>query len=273
MQSILTVHKTIALLTRMRGKISRPKDFSPAIPEEQPSEVTIAEDGDVILQIEDSRAGIERRYRCLRSVLSSKSEYFDILFDPVKFSEGRATEAKLQELLRQYPYSVSIPSSKLPSIVVSDIGELPKACATTSIVVGLFLKILHDPTTTWSVPKFQSVESVALLAIIADRTVATKTIRNYMCGQRMDITLLKERKSATAQQSELDNRQRLLAGLIFGLDAWVRQYSATLIIDRSKRQTRTNSGLSYDEAQEDDALWWRLPSGVEGTRDAIVKDR
>lgn len=250
----------------MRRKTARSTEPSLVLPEDLPLQVIIADDGDIFLEINDLRTRVDHRYRCSRSVLSSKSEYFNVLFDPVKFSEGRATEAKLQELTRQYPDPASIPFSKVPSVVVSDVGELPKACVSTSTVVRLFLMILHDPTTSWPVPKSQSIEFVALLAIIADRLASVKVIKEYLRGQKLDTMLLKERKSAGAYLLELDNRQRLLAGFIFGFGTWVRQCSAALIIDGPKRQMTTILEASGDEEQENDALWWRLPNDIEGTR-------
>lgn len=255
----------------MRRKITKSKDSLPFFPGEQPSEISYAEDGDVVLEIEDPRTKIERRYRCSRSILTSRSEYFNILFDPVKFNEGRATEAKLQGLYTQYPDLASMPSSRLPSVVISDVGELPKACASTSTIVSLFLKILHDPATPWPVPKSQSMESLALLAIVADRFAAIRSIREYLRGQKMDVTLLKDRRAATARQLELDNRQRVFAGFVFGFDAWVRQCSAALIIDGPTRHPIINPDCSDEEALEQDALWWRLPNNVEGTLNPITE--
>ncbi len=250
----------------MPRKTTKSKEYSPALPEEQSSDVIIANDGDIFLEIRDSRAGVDCRYRCSRTVLSSKSEYFNVLFDPVKFSEGRATETKLHGLSRQYSNLASIPPSKLPSVAVSDVGDLPKDCVLTSTVVRQFLKILHDPTTPWPAAKPQSIEFVALLAIIADRLAAIRCIKDYLREQRIETTLLKERKAATAHQLELDNRQRLLAGFRLGFASWIRQCSAALITEGPKRQTTTKMDSSDDEVQDDDALWWRLPNGVEGTR-------
>ena len=47
-------------------------------------------------------------------------------------------------------------------------------------------------------------------------------------------------KTCTAYQLEIDNRQRLLAGMAFDFPTWVREYSAALILAGSKRQVTTN---------------------------------
>ena len=229
------------------------------------STVVICTSGDVLLQINDSAVIIERYYRCSRNVLRSASEYFDVLLDPVKFSEGIAVESRLQDLKRQYNDSTSIPASDLPKVVVADVGDLPRGCISTATVVALFFQILHDSSTNWPVLRAESVNLVALLSIVADRFACANTIADYMIGHRLRITLLKDRKSATAHKKELENRQRLLAGLIFGFSDWVYQSSAALIVEGPIRQTTISLDNNEDADQEgDDALWWSLPGGVEG---------
>ena len=238
---------------------------STTIPEAMLSCVVISTSGDVLLQINDSAAGIERHYRCSRDVLCNASEYFNVLLDPFKFNEGIAVEARLQELKRQYKDSTSIPASDLPKVMVEDVGDLPKDCISTATVVALFLKILHDSSTNWPVPRTESVNLVSLLSIVADRFACANKIAEYMVGHKLRITLLKDRKSGTAHTKELENRQRLLAGLIFGFSDWVYQCSAALIVDGPIRQTNIGLDNNEDEDQEgDDALWWNLPGGVEG---------
>ena len=248
-------------MTRKTASSTDATASSPATPS---SEAVISKEGEILLEIEDAMTGAHHHYRCSRTVLRTNSEYFDVLLDPIKFSEGIAIEAKLHELFKQYTDHASTPASKLPAVVVSDVGQLPKACVSSSTVLRLFLKILHDPDTPWPVPRSQSVNLVALLAIVADRLAAIRPIREYLRVQKIDITLLKDRRAGTARQIELDNRQRLLAGLIFDFPAWVRQCSTALIIDGPKRRPTTNLESGEDEEAEHDALWWRVPNGVEG---------
>lgn len=230
--------------------------------EEHSEETVIAKHGDICLKVKDPWTGKECRYICSRTVLRRASDYFDVLLDPVKFSEGVAIEARLQELYKQYDGSIS--SSELPTVAIADAGELPNASVSTCSVLRLFLRILHDPATPWPVSRSQSVTVVALLAIVADRFAAHGLIAAYLRKQLLDSTLLKDRKPTTAYKTELGNRQRLLAGIIFGFSQWVLQCSAALIIEGPKRWANTCSE-SGDEADEGDAIWWRLPGGVEGT--------
>ncbi len=229
------------------------------------STLVTSTDGDILIQTQDPTTHIDCCYRCSRDVLRSASEYFNVLLDPVKFSEGIAIEARLRDLKRQYNDSATIPASELPKAVVADVGELPKGCVSTGTVVALFFKILHDPSTGWPVPRAESVNLIALLSIVADRFACLNTIAEYLIRQRLRTTLLKDRKSATAHKNELVNRQRLLAGLLFEFPDWVHQCSAALIVEGPTRQATTSLDSSEDEDQEgEDALWWRLPGGMEG---------
>ena len=228
-------------------------------PKVAPSTVAISSNGDVLIQINDPAIGNDHCYRCSRDVLRGVSEYFNVLLDPVKFSVGIAIEAKLVDLKRQYYDSATIPASELPKAIVTEVGDLPKGCVLTSIVVKLFFEILHDPSTTWPpVPRAQSVNLVALLAIVADRFACLKTIAEYLRRQGLETTLLKDRKSATAIKIELENRQKLFAGLLFGFHDWVYQCSAALIVERRL------DGSENGEQEGDDARWWNIPGGIEG---------
>ena len=245
-----------------RKIVSSSSASDPPIP--SPSEVVIAAQGDVLVKVKDSRTGLDQHYRCSRAVLQSNSDYFDVLLDPIKFSEGIAIEAEIQELVKHYTDYASIPAFKLPAVAVSDVGQLPKAGLSTGTVVRLFFMILHDPATPWPISRLHAINLVALLAIVADRLAAIRPVRAYLRSQKFEATLLRDRRTCTAHQLEIDNRQRLLAGVIFGFPKWVRECSAALILAGPKRQVTTNLESGDDEEAEDDALWWRLPNGVEG---------
>lgn len=234
-------------------------------PEATSSTVVISPDGDILIQIEDPTTRTDHCYRCSSNVLRSASEYFNVLLDPIKFSEGIVIEAKLQDLARQYSDPASIPASELPKAIVADVGDLPKNCVSTDTVVRLFFKIVHDSSTTWPpVPRAQSVKLISLLSIVADRFACVNTIAEFLIRQRLETTLLKGRKSAKAHKIELENRQKLLAGLLFRFPNWVAQCSAALIVEGTNRQSSLDSSED-DEWEGDDALWWNLPGGVEGS--------
>ena len=244
-------------------RVARPAPASS--PNATPSTVIISNDGDVLIQIKDSTTHTDHCYRCSRTLLCGASEFFNVLLDPVKFSEGIAIEARLQDLKRQYNSTGAIPASELPKAIVTDVGDLPKDCVSTGTVVALLFKILHDNSTAWPIPRSESANLVALLAIVADRFACPQVIANYLEGQRLVTALLKTRKSDTAYKDELENRQKLLAGWIFGFSHLVLQCSAFLIVEGPRRQTSASQDSNEDEAQEEeDALWWRLPSGIEG---------
>ena len=228
------------------------------------TEVIIAHDGDVILEMKNPRLGLDNRYRCSRARLRSNSEYFDILLSPTKFSEGIAIEARLNELGERYTNFASIPVCKLPAVILPDVGQLPKASLSTNMMITLFLKILHDPHTSWPTSRLYVFDIVASLAIVADRLAAIQPIRAYIKSQKLENTLLRDRKICTPRQLEIDNRQRLLAGVIFGFPLWVREYSAALILAGPSREVTTDMNSGDEERAEDDALWWRLPNGIEG---------
>ena len=243
-------------------KSARPA--SATLSETMISTVVISTSGDVLLQINDSALDIVRCYRCERAVLRGASEYFNVLLDPIKFSEGIAVDAKIQELAKKYNDPTSIPASDLPTVIIADIGELPKGCISIGTVIALFFWILHDSSTYWPFLRAESVNLVALLSIVADRFACADTIADYIIGHRLRITLLKDRKSATAHEKELENRQRLLAGVIFGFSDWVYQCSAALIVEGPIRQTTISLDNNDKDQEGDDALWWGLPGGVEG---------
>ena len=229
-------------------------------------EIIVSHHGDVLLQVRDQETGSERSYRCMRNVLRRASTYFDVLFDPQKFSEGITIETRLRELELEEHRHTPAPASSLPVVSIFDVGDLPKDDYWANVVFSLFLHILHTPTDPWAAEgRSQSINLIALLAIVADRFSALAEIAGYLKRQRLDITLMKVRKSATAYQTELENRQMLFAGMAFEFPTWVQHCSAALIVDGSKMWNSTNSDLyEVDGEHGKDALWWRLPNGVEG---------
>ena len=226
------------------------------------SELVIAHHGDICLKYKDHNDVTLHLYRCSRAALRQHSEYFDVLFDSTKFSEGIAIEERLQELYKQY--DGPIPSSQLPRVTIADLGDLPHADSSTERALKLFLEILHDPTTPW--PSVRSIELVATLAIVADRFSAQVHVGSYLKSKGLDTTLLGNRKGNRGYKHVLEDRQRLLAGMIFGFPQWVLQCSAALIVYGMKRPTSTRHGSVIDEKiGAGDTIWWKLPGGVEGT--------
>lgn len=220
-----------------------------------PDIVIVAKHGDIVLRIKDATTGYEQQYQCSRMVLRNTSEYFNVLLDPTKFAEGIAIEEKLQDLYQRYNGSAHLPSEELPRSVISDVGPLPKDVFQLKIAFKLFLEILHNSFAPWPVKRSHSTTTIALLAIVADHFDALTVVTDYIKGPS---SLPTERKSQSSKPKESLHRQNLLAGLIFNIPDFVRSSSAALIVEGSQRWYE---GESQDN---DDALWWRLPRGIEG---------
>ena len=209
----------------------------------------------------------------MRHKLRYACPYFEVLFDPKKFKEGMTVDARLRELEIDEQRYGPAPTSSLPVVAITDVGDLPKTNVSANVVFSLFLYILHTPNGPWSaVTRAQSINLLALLAIVADRFGAHATIADYLKEQRLDITLLRSKKSATVHQNELENRQMLLAGMIFEFPKWVYQCSAALIVNGS-RMWNPISPVSYEENRGHgrDAIWHRLPNGVEGIYSILLQ--
>ena len=229
-------------------------DFTAATSLEQTQNVIdIDPSGDLLLRIRDNGAGIDHEYRVSTTALRKASHYFHVLLDPSKFSEGIAVGRRLKAIRRLHEEREAIPRTELPMISIPDIGQIPQGTSTKS-VVELLLRILHDEDTPRPSPR---PLFVTLLAIIADRFAATTPVANHVIQQKWKNKLVIQKSSSS--QLEIRVRQLLLVGLILRFPDWVRQYSATLIVQGSEKW-RTQC----DEVQEDEPLWWNLPNGLEG---------
>ena len=238
------------------------------IADEALSLISITDNGDVNLHIEEPDAGIGCKYRCSRAVLRNHSDYFNVLLDPEKFSEGIAVEANLRELQKHHNGPMStVPATKLPTITIADVGELSEERSICS-VIRIYMDILHNPNMLWPVTRSQSAESVqliALLAIVADRFRSQACIAAYLKGQNLILTRSKDGKSSMTHEDELENRQKLLAGIILEIPLWVSRCSSFLIMNGL--QGDRNSEHSFAETgkeNENPSQWWKLPGGIEG---------
>lgn len=236
-------------------------------PDKASSIVIIVPDGDVVLHLKDEKIGLDEQYRCMRCILRSVSAYFDVMLHPTKFSEGIAIERKIKDIRSRYKSFTSTPSAELPRITIKDIGHFPKTDTEQSLVLTLFLSILHNPSADWPTSHRRSVTLLALLAIVADRFSAVNDVGDYIRKLLNTTKFFEERKLESAQQRELNNRQKLLAGTIFGFSDWVRQCSTILIVEGSVNWS-TDTCLERDDGrngENDRPLWWNLPYGMEGT--------
>lgn len=215
--------------------------------------------GDMVLQVKHEK--YTQLYRVSVAALRKISPYFAVLLDPVKFSEGAAVRTRLTELERSRVDTALVPSVDLPrvSVVISDIGEASKtniSSAAAFRMTFVFLCILHNPDTFIQCP---SIHFISILALIADRFDAAAPISLYLkkSGWKQKLsrpTFTHKSKS----QLELNRRKKLYAGIIFGFQDWVHQYSAELIYEGSEKW------LSGSSEIEEEPPWLYLPYGIEG---------
>lgn len=210
--------------------------------------------GDLLLHVNHYN-DVVRGYRVSVAILRKASAYFDTLLDPNKFREGAAVQSQLRELTRSHVDAASIPTSDLPRVSISDLGQVPKAKISES-AFQLFLDIMHDPATSVSVPR---VHFIAILALIADRFDATGPVSSYVINSGWQNKPAKQDKNCKSDlQIELLRRQKLLVGLLLGFQNWVYRYSSELVYHGSEKW---KSDLTDADGE---GPWWYLPNGVEG---------
>ena len=217
--------------------------------------IDIDPNGDLLLRLNHAGTGADYVYRVSNIALRRASPYFNVLLDPSKFSEGIAVEKRLKAVRELHGATGAIPFSKLPMIFIPDIGQVPRGTSTES-AVSLFLHILHKDDTAWPAPR---LSVVALIAIIADRFAATTPIANYCIQQNWKSKLIAQKGVTSSHEVRI--RQELLIGLILRFPDWVRQYSATLVVQGSEKWRE-----DCEARKESEALWWNLPNGLEGKR-------
>ncbi|MCJ1481206.1 hypothetical protein MMC06_001362 [Schaereria dolodes] len=222
---------------------------------------TISSNGDLLLHIPDTKRRTTISYCVSSTVLRKASPYFDNLLDPNKFSEGIEVKSRFADLLQRYGDMASVPLVELPAVKISDVGQYPKVMMSDAVVTH-FLKILHDPLTPYiTVP---STVFLALLAIVADRFAATEHLAKYIRQQGWleipsDVKAIKQNLGSPGKEPYC--RQRVLIGLLLGFDDWVCRYSNILVLSGSEKWV---TGDVHSDSYAD-ALWWNLPSGIEGT--------
>ena len=230
-------------------------DTSPPKKGEDP--VDIDPNGDLLLRIRDHGTSTDHEYRVSTRVLQLASHYFNVLLDPSKFSEGIAVDRKIKTIHRM---DGAIPHLELPKIILPDIGQVPHDVSTKP-AVELFLRILHNEDTSWPTPR---ASFAVLLAIVADRFTATAPVSNFIIHRKWKGKLVPQKGSGSASEAQV--RQLLLIGLILRFPDWVRQYSATMVVQGSTKWSAPD-----EEVREAEAMWWNLPNGLEGEYKAAGK--
>ena len=226
------------------------------------SVVDIVDSGDLVLHIADSGCRATHSYRVSTTSLRVASAYFDNLLDPRKFNEGATVNARLTTLRQKYSNVSQVPATDLPIIKVEDLGQVPKG-ACCGLIIKCFLDILHDTISSLSNRVIPTTHDIALLAIIADRFSSLSLVSIYVKQEgwhtpKQDAKEFK--RNLPVGDKESFWRQRILIGALLNIEAWVTQYSSRLIVDGSRRWMERDTA----EGDEGEALWWNLPSGLEG---------
>ena len=232
---------------------------SPMTSSRKNNTVTVSDQGDLILQIDDGSTAKSICYRVSSAILRRASGYFDVLLDPNKFSEGIVTSMAAAKLEKEYPDISLVPASSLPKVQVSDVGQFPIGMSNKHVLTHFF-KILHDPQ--YHSLNIATPLVTALLAVVADRFDAVAPMATFVnANKRIMKAVLKSREEIfSGKVSEEVIRQNILSGLLLRIDDLVLHWSARLIIDGSSRWVLENEMLEPGSEPQ----WWNLPDGVEG---------
>ena len=239
-------------------------------PGDQVQQITIAADGDVILYLEDAKAGINGKYRCSSRCLASSSSYFNVLLDPTKFREGKSFKTQ-SEALEKRAEEDGAEDEDIPIIQIREVGDL--ACRDGHCASGLeaFLQILHGRVAdAWRRDYPHILEIACFIAIIADRFSATAQMRENLNPCQSWHGAKDFETHAGDDEDKI--RRKLLIGLLLGDSGLVKQCSARLICQGSKswRAQAEDADLPLTTQE---ALWWRLPQNLEGKlKDFILLD-
>jgi len=193
-------------------------------------------------------------YRVRLDTLKKTSKYFDLLLGSEKFAEGSGIAAKFASLrLRDIVPSEAEPQ-ELPRITIIDDDDSTRIAGREAVFRDL-LHILHggEVTTRLTIPY------LATMAVMADRFDCTTTVARYVKSSRRFSWPQTYGSSSPATEEVL--RQKILISWL--LDDPVKLAGATreLILRGSLRWSATG-GYSNKEQQ---ATWWDLQDGLEGT--------
>ncbi|EME85519.1 uncharacterized protein MYCFIDRAFT_98467, partial [Pseudocercospora fijiensis CIRAD86] len=187
-------------------------------------------------------------YRVKISNLRTHSHYFASLLTG-RFGESEKIAQEHAQLNEKYGSIAKAPTAELPVVYIKDIGRISAVKSIEALCLDLLI-ILHSRDISGIPP----VANLANLAIVADRFDALDAVRKYVSRKKIFRTIdSKTTHKADQSPSEEKVRQRLLASLLLDYPPWVEKYSMRLI----------TKGWVGKEADEDAALWWDLPRGLE----------
>ncbi|KAF2084927.1 hypothetical protein K490DRAFT_48070 [Saccharata proteae CBS 121410] len=229
----------------------------PAIRQHEESHIVISSTGDLILRVKELEGEDNFAYRVETACLREASSYFEKLLRPA-FSEGAAVVASHKALKEEYASLADVPFERLPEVAIEDIGRISKVSTIKNISAD-FLRVIHDQGLGGK--DAPPVTNLANLTIVADRFDALDAFSKHAKRKGyMQMIEAKSKKSSTllaAGIAEERARQKLMVGILLDYSPWVGLYSKRLIVTDSARWK------AQDLDDEESALWWDLPSGIE----------
>ncbi|KAI5208783.1 hypothetical protein E4T42_03476 [Aureobasidium subglaciale] len=242
-----------------------PQEHKVAELETTPSGITIISPvGDVVLVVQrDATAQETCKYRVQSSRLKDASTYFMRLLQS-DFQEGTDVALRHAHLKTKYTdLDASVPADELPQVKIVDVGRIAATVKSISQLMADFLCALHARDMSTVTPP---LANLANLCIVADRFDCIATWRAY-CKTHKMIAALDARSTtkSAATWTEERVRQRLLVAIFLDNASWVYQASLRLL----------HRGWVGHDPEEDAALWWDLPMGIEDEllfrRDCILE--
>ncbi|KAI4724591.1 hypothetical protein E4T49_07675 [Aureobasidium sp. EXF-10728] len=233
--------------------------------EESPSGITIiSAAGDVVLIIQrDTPTKEICKYRVDSFRLREGSTYFSRLLSG-DYKEGTLVALAHAQLKTKYTnLDACVPADELPEVKIVDVGRISPSVKTIKPLMADFLCALHGRDLTTVTPP---LANIANLCIVADRFDCLVPWRAY-CKTHKVIAALdaKSNTKIAVTWTEERTRQRLLVAIFLENASWLYQASLRLI----------HRGWVGREPQEDAALWWDLPMGIEDEllfrRDCILE--
>lgn len=221
---------------------------------------------------------IHLAYRVDLSTLKKHSRYFTNLLTDTRFQEARAIESRFRDLSLRNEKPADVDSDQLPRVVIVDDDEATRSAGREDVFRDL-LRILHGGGIT---TRPVTMLYVATMAVMADRFACAPTVSRYLA------TGLKFKWPATPQPKPSAEVEGMTSLSISGEEILRQKALVSWLLDHPlKFQAATRELVLYgshgwsavcDEEDEGtgpepvkqpesshrDALWWYLPSELEG---------